>query len=331
MSLQSLQAEFDNRCWDTGPPKELSFLTLSFSFFFTLLNIPGNTLVIIVVAKDPQRNLRTPFNYFMCNLALADLIVGLICDPISVYIHWKEVTDSEVTELDYQINHLSYFISCTASVLSLAAVAVERYLAIRDPHNYRSKCTGKRILLTIAGIWLFSLSLPWIYLSVGFIAYAFIFANSAVAVAVFICCFTYGLFLRAFKKRSRNSEEHPAEDDNHRQPNDQNEDTLSRRNANTRRENAEQLEQRITKMFLIVLLALLCCYVPSTVLIYALGFCKSCSCETLHWFKDLQHLFVLANSSVNFFCYAFRSPRFLSAFKTILKCRRGNVSHEGVA
>ena len=280
-------------------------------------------LVILVIAIDPYKNLRTPFNYLMANLACADLIVGIISDPFSVYIHWKETIDSNVTELDIQINHMSYFISCTASVLSLATLAVERYLAIRNPHTYRSKITGKRILVTIVGIWLISLSLPWIYLEVGFIMYAFIFANSAVAVAVFITCFTYSLTIRAFKKRSRNIKENDAEN----AVNQASSDAISRRNANTRHENAVQVEQRITKMFMVVLVALLCCYAPSTVLIYALGFCKSCSCATLHWFKDLQHLFVLANSSVNFFCYALRSPRFLSAIKYILRFNRQNVSN----
>ena len=317
-----LQAEFD-RCFDTGPPKELSILSVSLSLLLTLLNIPGNLLVILVIAIDPYKNLRTPFNYLMANLAFADLIVGIISDPFSVYIHWKEVEDSDVTELDYQINHMSYFISCTASVLGLAALAVERYVAIRDPYNYRNKYTGKRILLTIAGIWFISLILPWIYLEVGFITYAFIFANSAVAVAVFITFFTYGLLLRSLKNRSRHSES--AGNENY-QLGGRNEDTLSSRNANQRRENAMQMEQKITKIFLVVLLALLCCYAPSTVLIYALGFCTSCSCKTLHWFKDLQHLFVLANSSVNFFSYALRSPRFLNAIKFILRFRRRNIS-----
>jgi hypothetical protein len=318
-----LQAEFENRCFHTGPPKELSILTVSLSLLLALLNIPGNLLVILVIAADPYKNLRTPFNYLMANLAFADLIVGMISDPFSVYIHWKEVKDSDVTDLDYQINHMSYFISCTASVLSLAALAVERYLAIRDPHNYRNKFTGKRILLTIAGIWFISLSLPWVYLEVGFITYAFIFANSAVAVGVFMTFFTYGLVLRALKKRTRDDKSTGNEN---YQLSGNNEDTLSRRNANLRRENAMQIEQRITKMFLLVLLALLCCYAPSAALIYALRFCTSCSCKILHWFKDLQHLFVLANSSVNFFCYAFRSPRFLTAIKSILRLRRRNVS-----
>ena len=319
-----LQEGFAHHCFElTKAPRELSILSASLSLLFTLLNIPGNVLVIVVVAADPYRNLRTPFNYLMVNLAFADLIVGIISDPFSVYIHFKEVTDSKVAELDYQMNHMSYFISCTASVLSLAALAVERYLAIRDPHNYRSTCTGKRIALTVAGIWIISLSLPWIYLRVRFINYAFIFANSAVAVAFLITCFTCGLILRAFKKRTQN--EPVRNDDNQLSGN--NEDALSSRSSNQRRENAIQVEKRITKMFLVVLLCMVCCYVPSTALIYALAFCGSCSCKTLHWFKDLQHLFVLANSSMNFFCYALRSPRFLTGIKSVLKLKARNVSN----
>ena len=320
-----LQEESASRCLETTAPKELSILSASWSLFSALLNIPGNLLVIVVIAADPFKNLRTPFNYLMANLALADLIVGVISDPFSVYIHCKEVTDSKVTELDYQINHISYFISCTASVLSLAALAVERYLAIRDPHNYRNKCTAKRIALTISGIWVISLSLPWIYLHVGFITYAFIFANSAVAVAVLITCFTYGLVLRAFKKRTRNSE--PVRKEDNQSGSANNEDALTNRSSNQRRENAIQMEKRITKMFLVVLFAMVCCYAPSAALIYALAFCRSCSCETLHWFKELQHLFVVANSSMNFFCYALRSPRFLSGIKSVLKFRARSVSN----
>jgi hypothetical protein len=81
------------------------------------------------------------------------------------------------------------------------------------------------------------------------------------------------------------------------------------------------LEQRLTKRFLVVLMALLLCYGPSTILIYAMAFCASCSCTTLHWLRDLQFLFVIANSSVNFFAYALRSSRFRKAFAKILRIK----------
>jgi hypothetical protein len=85
---------------------------------------------------------------------------------------------------------------------------------------------------------------------------------------------------------------------------------------------AAKWERKVTKMFLVVLIALLCCYGPSTIFIYAMSFCESCSCTTLHWFRDLQFLFAIMNSSVNFFCYALRSPRFRNAFAHILRIKK---------
>lgn len=316
-----IQSEFHKRCLTIGAPTELSFLNSALSLSFAIPNILGNLLVIAAVAIDPYKNLRTPFNYLLTNLAFADLIVGIITEPFSVYIHWKEGANTAITIVDIRISHMSYFISCTASALSLAALGVERYLAIRDPHNYRNKFTGKRILLTIVSIWSTSLALPWIYFEVGYITYALIFANSVVAVAIFITCFTYILMLQAFKYRSRSS----TFAENRRESSGAQHNPSSSNNADQRLENAVRMERKVTVMFLTVLIALLCCYGPSTAFIYAMNFCKSCSCETLHWFRDLQYLFVLMNSSVNFFCYALRSPRFLNAFKRILRLNSSSV------
>ena len=38
----------------------------------------GNTLVLLAILIDPNKDLRTPFNYFVANLAVADLTVGLL-------------------------------------------------------------------------------------------------------------------------------------------------------------------------------------------------------------------------------------------------------------
>ena len=138
-TMAYFQGSFEKRCLTLGAPTELSFFTTTFSILFMILNIPGNLLVILAVVKDPYKNLRTPFNYLMANLALADLIVGTVTDPSSIYIHWKEGTNAKLLKTEVQVLHMSYFISCTASVLSLATLAVERYLAVRKPHTYRNK------------------------------------------------------------------------------------------------------------------------------------------------------------------------------------------------
>lgn len=168
---------------------------------------------------------------------------------------------------------------------------------------------------TAGGIWLFSLSVPFVYFEVGYITYAFIFANTAIVLAIGITCFTYGLILRAFKQRAQDAltvTNHNADEEKN------NGGTVGKK---AQGQSAATWERKVTKMFLVVLVALLCCYGPSTVLIYAMSFCESCSCTTLHWFRDLQFLFAIMNSSVNFFCYALRSPRFRNAFAKILRIK----------
>ena len=331
-----LQGTFEERCHTTGAPSYLSFFTASISAILLITNIPGNLLLILAVAFDPHKNLRSPFNYLMSNLAIADLIAGLVTGPLSVNYHIKEGLFSEVSIDVIRVFHMSYFISCTASVLSLASLATERYLAIRNPHNYRNKLTGKRILATVILIWLVSLSLPFIYLEVGFITCSFILANTTVFFALGIMCFTYGLMICKLKTdkarfRSVPSIERAEMKDvsrivnTCRHGNSSHDHVCNKRDVSTRQKKREdktiRMENRITKMFLVVMAAVLGCYGPSAIFIYTMSFCETCSCDSLHWFRDLQCLFVLLNSSVNFFCYGLRSPRFREAFASILRLK----------
>ena len=369
-----IESTFDKRCQAIGPPSELSFMTASMSIVFIITNIPGNILVILAVFLDPNKNLRTPFNWLVVNLAIADLIVGVITEPFFVYYHIKEGMKKNRVSEELMTIHMAYFVSCTASVLSLTSLAVERYLAVRKPNTYRNKVTNKRILLTIVMIWLISLSLPNIYFHVGFPNYAFIFANTCNVVAVLIICITYTLMRRKVNNvRSKNTRKLAApsispeainktrhcqrlstaitriaeyEDDvthsrqslrtqaatpstsakaNVVKSPDQNH--LPTLNTNLNSSNAlsnskQLLEAKVTEMFLIVLIVLLCCYGPSTIMMYLVNFCENCSCTTLHWFRDVHILFVLMNSSINFFCYSLRCSRFRRAFVKLLRLNR---------
>ena len=336
----SLQGEFEKRCsFYIGAPTELSFITSSLSMVFTLTSIPGNLLIILAVILNPNKNLRTPFNWLFVNLATADLIVGTITNPISVYVHMKEGLKEKISIGEVRAIHMSYFISCTASVLSFSSLAVERYLAVRKPNTYRTNVTNKRIALTVAAVWLISLALPNIYFKVGHTIYAFIFANTSIAVAITITCVTYSLMLRKVKERSRIISNHKVNVRKARynyspsaEPSQNKNLSTDPINSNTPHSivaSAREMEVKVTKMFVVILIAMLCCYGPSTVFIYIMNFCKSCSCTTLHWHRDLQFIFVLMNSSVNFLCYGLRSHRFRSAFAKILKNKKQNTRVEG--
>ena len=238
------------------------------------------------------------------------------------------------------------------------------------------------MLFIAIGVWTISIALSCIYLQVGYVTYAFIFVNTAVAITIAIICFMYYLMYRALKTRGRSDtsetilersleqenniqESHCDETSVRHQKNDgekncvENGTTLptsysqnsvddeevvsglsvdsyqittevvnviSRQNSAENLENQQsqlsaKIEQRMTRRFLVVLLALVLCYGPGTIIIYVMTFCRSCGCVTLHWLRDLQFLVIIANSSVNFFAYALRSSRFRKAIGKILKIK----------
>ena len=135
-------ASASSMCSNTGTSKALSYFTGSFPLFLIILPIPGNFLVCLAIIKDPFRNLKTPFNYFLLSLASTDLVVGTIMDSVSVAFRISKGLQLNI--VDIKILHMLYFILCTASILILMAHTVERYVAVSSPVKYKTMVTSKR-------------------------------------------------------------------------------------------------------------------------------------------------------------------------------------------
>lgn len=66
--------------WAMSPPAIVAY-SLAYSIVF-ILSLVNNTAVLVVVKQIPQ--LRTVTNYFLANLAAADLIVTFVVLPITL-------------------------------------------------------------------------------------------------------------------------------------------------------------------------------------------------------------------------------------------------------
>ena len=290
-------------CDNTTAPTYLSFSTASCSALIAFIATVGNFLVILAVILNPCKDLRSPFNYFVANLSFADLVVGVIVAPLSAAQHVMEGFSLRNMYLEDTLRVVN-FISCTASLLSLAALALDRYVAITHPLFYRSKLNPVRTFLVSLVVWIISISLSVSYFAVGYKKLRFIFANAAVVVTFFVLLFTNSKifsFLRIQVNQWDNLHNTTAE--------------------NLAKKRAIKLEKKITKTLVIVLLLFLACYLPSCICIYIINFCAGCHCVFIHWVRDIQVVLVMANSAVNPFVYALRLENFRKAFRSILTCR----------
>uniref|UniRef100_A0A803JUN7 G-protein coupled receptors family 1 profile domain-containing protein n=1 Tax=Xenopus tropicalis TaxID=8364 RepID=A0A803JUN7_XENTR len=119
---------------------------------YTLCALPlrGNVLVIVVISAT--KGFHSMTSVFIINLAVSDCLVGLGVMPFValslLYEDWHKIH-----ELCLFVGYMSS-VYCTASVLSVAAVSLDRYWAIVDCLRYDRPWTTQRTLYTITWIWI---------------------------------------------------------------------------------------------------------------------------------------------------------------------------------
>ncbi|XP_045583378.1 probable G-protein coupled receptor No18 [Procambarus clarkii] len=127
----------------------MTVVSLTVIIIFTVV---GNVLVILSVFT--YRPLRIVQNFFIVSLAVADLTVAVFVLPFNVAysIIGKWIFGMYLCEMWLTCD----IMCCTASILNLCAIALDRYWAITDPINYAQKRTLKRVLIMITLVWTIS-------------------------------------------------------------------------------------------------------------------------------------------------------------------------------
>ena len=132
-------------------PGMVLFITLN--AFSCCLATSGNTIVLVAVYKT--RSLRTISNFFICSLAMADLLVGFLNNPLYIAIVALRVWVSDHPL--YRAENYVWIQALTITTFSLAVVSVDRYIAITKVFRYQEILTQSRCAAIIFSIWAFSL------------------------------------------------------------------------------------------------------------------------------------------------------------------------------
>ena len=133
----------------------------SIAAILTLFTIIGNAMVILAFKVNIK--LRILSNYCLVSLAVSDLTVGIFLMPVyTAYLflgYWPFgwIACYVWLSMDYAL--------CTASIANLLIIALDRYLLVTQPLEYKAFITPKKMGSMITSAWIFAFLVwpPWIF------------------------------------------------------------------------------------------------------------------------------------------------------------------------
>ncbi|XP_071440391.1 dopamine D2-like receptor [Hetaerina americana] len=115
----------------------------------------GNILVCLAIAWE--KRLHNVTNYFLMSLAITDLMVAVLVMPLGILTLVRGYFPlSSAWCLGWICLDVLF---CTASIMHLCTISVDRFLSLRYPLRFGSHKTRKRVILKILFVWLLSIAM----------------------------------------------------------------------------------------------------------------------------------------------------------------------------
>lgn len=128
-----------------------------------LVTVSGNILVCLAVYST--RRLRDVTNCFIVSLAITDFLLGALVLPFSTLY---QVTGDWPLGAHFCNIYISLDVMlCTASILNLLAISLDRYFAVTAPLRYPMLLLPWRVGAILAGIWLVSVGVSFVPIHLG--------------------------------------------------------------------------------------------------------------------------------------------------------------------
>ena len=273
-----------------------------------LCNVVGNTLILLVMVRI--KSMRTPVNYLLLNLAVADMFVGIpsVASHVTAPFvdHPRGLTGTIFCKL--LTSDSVSFIGGRVSAFTFAVIACERFQAVVYPYKTVGKITTKRTVSSIITCWTVAVAvmIPWMQLaeldqSTGHCGKNGENADLLYNVYIYINSFTFGvpaiiiflLYGRVVWELVRSANQV----------------------INFGQMAANRMKKRVTMMLVATTVVYLATWGPVTVYHCTK---RNVRIETVSY--HVSTLLICINSSVNAGLYALFSTQFRQSFKRVFRC-----------
>ena len=135
------------------------------------ITIFANIVIILLILR--KRQLRHIRFYIIASLAVADIItlLMLIIMVLQLILYDSSKSIENQISIFFVIPNIIGVASHISSLLTLAFLAFDRYIAVQHSLSYQKVLTKKKMIIIMVTIWLFSLSISgmnWINVSIFF-------------------------------------------------------------------------------------------------------------------------------------------------------------------
>ena len=130
---------------DNSTPRTIIIINCVLNAPLMLISILGNALVLAAIIRTPS--IRSTHMIMLCSLAVSDLLVGLIAQPIHI---------ADRLTRDRFVDHVALMMGyslCGVSFLTITAITVDRLLSLYYHMRYATLVTESRIKYTIIITW----------------------------------------------------------------------------------------------------------------------------------------------------------------------------------
>ena len=273
-----------------------------------VLIVYGNGMVVLGVALS--KSLRTMTHMFIQNLAVADLLMGLVGIPLdlmSMILYVQQYTYDQLRLICLFKFAISY-LSGIASLVTIGFIAILRCVVVKFPSLTKHQSFVRCRRLSIVFIWLYSSVVSVIFLTVGYrenfaMPCTLVSINSlwfnrlvfshpiSVGIVATVCYLVIFRTMRSNRAKIQVSANGPS--------------TCAK-------------ENRLTKIMLTVVSLFFICWLPAS--LYILGNHNDVQ-ELTSGFKIMINM-IYANSFINPIIYVLTMPDFRQSVACIMKCTK---------
>ena len=284
------------RSLSQAPRLSLGLVTFlsALNIFLSITAFLGNALMLVALRK--VSSLHPPTKLLFRCLAVTDLCVGLISQPLFVVFLFNDVTAMNAN-IFRNIIHAIYasgFILFLMSVSTSTAISVDRLLALLLGLRYRHVVTLRRVRAVLIYFWLIGVS--------DVLMYFFLSYRIAITAAIAYAIICLAISVLAYTKIFLKLREHKTQVQDH----------ICQGQPNIL--NITRYKKTVSSIAL-VQLALVACHVPFAVVVLTLDTNRGRS--VVAWNCTVSLLYIY--SSLNPFLYSWKIPDVREAMKDSIK------------